>query len=80
MKTAYDLYLHWVDYGRPGGTQWDYDVFRGSKLVGRFETHELAELEIQKLRAESPDYVSGINGEFMTNSYEIKTIDLTTES
>ena len=76
MKTVYEVYHTWTDYGRPGGTPLDFDVSEGSELVGQFETREEAERELQKLREKSPGSSSGINGELSTDGYEIKIVEV----
>jgi hypothetical protein len=74
MPVAFDLYTHWVSYGRPGGTQWDFDVKRGTTFLGRFESREEAEREIKRLEKESEDKLLGpcVDEEF--DSYEIKEV------
>ncbi|QEL20909.1 hypothetical protein [Limnoglobus roseus] len=76
MKVTFELYTHWVQYGRPGGTQLDFDVNRGSTFLGRFESREVAELEIRRLEKAAEGRWPGATVDEEFDSYEIKVVQV----
>ncbi|MDB5390480.1 MAG: hypothetical protein JWM11_6126 [Planctomycetaceae bacterium] len=74
MKVVYELINHWVQYGKPGGTPLDFDVFRGSNVIGQFESREAAEREIEQLKIKAEERMLGLGIEEEFDRYEIKKV------
>ncbi|MDB5388077.1 MAG: hypothetical protein JWM11_3723 [Planctomycetaceae bacterium] len=76
MKIVYELINHWIQYGRPGGTPFDFDVFRGSDVIGQFESREAAEREIEVLKIKAEKRILSTHIEEEYDEYEIKEVNV----
>jgi hypothetical protein len=73
---VYELLNHWIQYGRPGGTPLDFDVKRGTEVLGRFDSREEAEQELRRVRRKSTERVFGTTVDEEFDEYEIRTVEL----
>ncbi|WP_162668226.1 hypothetical protein [Gemmata massiliana] len=75
MKPTYELLCHWQQYGRPGGNPLDFDVTRGTTVLGRFESREAAEAEIRRVRAERQNEPRGAHVDEVFDEYEVREVE-----